>query len=310
MQTTLILIAVFVATLMLVFLVSNFFVNRQQIRKNIDTAKEQTRSTEVPSEEILSSESDSFRYYFDTVRNADPNSTELRLVRAGYFGRDSVRVYNRIRMIVTAATFAAALYILTPLLSSFNAAISFLFAAMVASVVFILMNAVLDGMINRQKTLYQRLFPDFMDLLIVCVDAGMSIEAAIDRVAQEMLKTEPTFGHHVAIINLELRAGRPLHEALVNFAQRVGLDEANSLAVLFRQSQELGSSVVKTLRVFSDEMRRMRILRAEEKANALPVKMLFPMAGFLFPVNIMIVLIPIMIQLLDLLSTMGPQPIQ
>ncbi|WP_435256695.1 type II secretion system F family protein [Thioclava sp. FR2] len=310
MQTTLILIAVFVATLMLVFLASNFFVNRQQLRKNIDTAKEQTKSTEGPSEEILSSESDSFRYYFDTVRNADANSTELRLVRAGYFGRDSVRVYNRIRMIVTAASFAVALYILTPLLSSFNPAISFLFAGMVASVVFILMNAFLDGMINRQKTLYQRLFPDFMDLLIVCVDAGMSIEAAIDRVAQEMLKTEPTFGHHVAIINLELRAGRPLHEALVNFAQRVGLDEANSLAVLFRQSQELGSSVVKTLRVFSDEMRRMRILRAEEKANALPVKMLFPMAGFLFPVNIMIVLIPIMIQLLELISTMGPQPIQ
>lgn len=309
MDSNLILGAVFVATLLVVFLVANLVVSRKEIAKNVESTRDQAAIGEIPSEELLGNESDAFRYYFDTVRNADINSIELRLVRAGYFERDAVKVYNRLRLIITATIFAAAWYLLTPLLASVNAAIAPIFSAVLAGTAFILQNAVLDGLINRQQVQYRRLFPDFMDLLIVCVDAGMSIEASLDRVAQEMLKTEPTFGHHVAIINLEVRAGRPLHEALINFSHRVSLDEARSLAVLFRQSQELGSSVVKTLRVFADEMRRLRILRAEEKANALPVKMLFPMAGFLFPVNILIVLIPIMIQLLELLDGMKPAPI-
>ena len=91
-----------------------------------------------------------------------------------------------------------------------------------------------------------------------------------------------------------MRAGRPLHEALTNFAFRVRLEEARTLSTLFRQSQELGASVVRTLRTYSKEMRQMRLLRAEEKANALPIKMLFPMAAFLFPVNLIIVIVPIL----------------
>jgi len=97
-----------------------------------------------------------------------------------------------------------------------------------------------------------------------------------------------------------------MHEALNNFASRIHLDEARTLSVLFRQSLELGSSVIKTLRVFSKEMRQKRLLMAEEKANALPVKMLFPMAGFLFPVNLIIVLVPIMMQIIELFATMSP----
>ena len=134
----------------------------------------------------------------------------------------------------------------------------------------------------------------------------MSVEAAIDRVAHEFLHTKPNFGQHLSIISLEVRAGRPMHEALNNFATRIQLDEARTLSVLFRQSMELGSSVIKTLRVFSKEMRQTRIIKAEEKANALPVKMLFPMAGFLFPVNLIIVLVPILMQIMKLFSTMTP----
>lgn len=306
MQTNLVLGAVFLAVIIIVVLVSNLLISRQEIRKNIEATRDRVADVDLPSEEFFGNESDTFRYYFDTVRNADANSIELRLVQAGYFSRDAVKVYNRIRLIVTATTFTLAWYFISPLMSFANPAITALVSAIAAATVFILQNAVLDALINRQKVRYKRLFPDFLDLLIVCVDAGMSIEASLDRVAQEMQKTEPTFGHHVAIINLEVRAGRPLPEALLNFANRVALDQARSLAVLFRQSQELGSSVVKTLRVFADEMRRMRILAAEEKANALPVKMLFPMAGFLFPVNIMVVLIPIMIQIMKLMEGLKP----
>ena len=78
------------------------------------------------------------------------------------------------------------------------------------------------------------------------------------------------------------------------------------LATLFRQSQELGASVAKTLRVFSREMRQKRLIRAEEKANSLPIKMLFPLAAFLFPVNLIIVLVPVMIQIMKMFLTMTP----
>lgn len=145
-----------------------------------------------------------------------------------------------------------------------------------------------------------------MDLLIVCIDAGLSIEMSLDRVSREFYVTDPDFGIHLAIITLEMRAGRRLHEALQHFSERVNIEEARSLATLFRQSEELGTSVTRTLRVFSAEMRDRRIITAEEKANQLPVKMLFPMALFLFPVSLVIVLVPVLITIIKMFRSIGP----
>jgi tight adherence protein C len=97
-----------------------------------------------------------------------------------------------------------------------------------------------------------------------------------------------------------------LHEALLNFSDRVRLEEARTLATLFRQSQELGASVVKTLRSFSHEMRQVRLIKAEEKANSLPIKMLFPLAAFLFPVNLIIVVVPILIVVMRMFMSLAP----
>ncbi|MGO7388816.1 type II secretion system F family protein, partial [Rhizobium ruizarguesonis] len=91
------------------------------------------------------------------------------------------------------------------------------------------------------------------------------------------------FGLHLSIMMLEVRGGRRLREALANLAVRLRIDEARALSVLFRQSEVLGTSVTQTLRVYCKEMRDLRIIRAEEKANALPVKMLLPLGAFLFP---------------------------
>jgi len=141
---------------------------------------------------------------------------------------------------------------------------------------------------------------------LVCIDAGLSINAAIDRVTREFLQTTPDFGVQLSIISLEVRAGLPLHEAVSNFSRRIDLEEARILSVLFRQSEELGSSVANTLRSFSKEMRQLRIIRAEEKANSLPVKMLFPMALFIFPVNLIIVLVPILMIIMAMLTQLTP----
>src|SRR3990167_1017084 len=169
-----------------------------------------------------------------------------------------------------------------------------------------LAGAVLDHLVASNQRQFKHLFPDFLDLLIVCVDTGLSLEAAIERVAAEFNKNNSVFGQYLSIINLEVRAGRPIHAALQNFAARTNIDEAKELATLFRQSQELGSSIIASLRAYSRQMRQMRMIRAEEKANELPIKMLLPLAGFLFPVNLIIVLVPVMIRIMGMFVNLTP----
>jgi tight adherence protein C len=145
-----------------------------------------------------------------------------------------------------------------------------------------------------------------MGMLIVCVDAGLSIEAAADPVAREFMVIRPDFGIHLSTMMLEVRGERRLRDTLANLADRLRVEEVKSLAVLFRQSEELGSSVTKSLRVYSRQMRQMRVLRAEEKANSLPIKMLFPLAAFLFPMSLIIVLVPIVMRVVSMLVVLAP----
>ena len=103
-------------------------------------------------------------------------------------------------------------------------------------------------------------------------------------------------------MSLELRAGRSTREALENLSGRLGIDEARLFATLIQQSEELGSSMVQSLRVYSDEMRAKRLSRAEEKAHALPVKLILPLALFIFPVILGITLMPVAIKLFQALK--------
>ena len=108
-----------------------------------------------------------------------------------------------------------------------------------------------------------------MDMMLTCADAGMSLEAAVERVEHGTRGTHMALGDTATIMTLADARRQPLRDALRELADRIGLDEARSLAVLFRQSEELGTSLTEALRVYSDEMRTQRVLRAEEKANAL-----------------------------------------
>jgi tight adherence protein C len=125
----------------------------------------------------------------------------------------------------------------------------------------------------------------------------MSLEAAVERVSSELAGTHKALGIQLAIMTLQMRAGKPLREALRDLSDRIGIEEARSLAVLFRQSEELGTSLTDALRVYSEEMRTQRILRAEEKANTLPVKMMIPLGLCIFPVVMMIVMLPVIIRM-------------
>ena len=162
---------------------------------------------------------------------------------------------------------------------------------------YFLPSLILMKRIRERRAEYRKGFPDFMDLMIVCADAGLSLDASIDRVAKEIVSTYPYLAHNLTTFSLELRAGRTIHEAMKSFGDRVDLEEVDAFAVLLKQSKELGTSLASTLRVFSEEMRDKRMMLAEEKAHALPAKMTIPVTMCILPTVVMIAIIPVIVTL-------------
>lgn len=149
---------------------------------------------------------------------------------------------------------------------------------------------------------YRAVFPDFLDLIVVCVDAGLSLNAALERVSSEFTAQCRPLADNLAIFLSEIRSGRVITDGLENLSYRLGIDEARSLSTLIKQSLELGSDVGDAMRVYSDDMRAKRLLRAETMAAQLPVKMLIPLGLCIFPVILIVVITPALIQVFDVLK--------
>ena len=155
----------------------------------------------------------------------------------------------------------------------------------------------LSRIISARQAEHRAGFPDFMDLLVVCADAGLSIEAALDRVGRELSDSYRSLSANIHMATLEMRAGRTLSETLDHLAERLGLEEARSFATLLQQSEKLGSSLTEALRVYSDDMRHKRMSRAEEKAYSLPAKLSVPLTVCVFPVVIVVILLPVYVRI-------------
>ena len=303
-----ILLATFVSALVFSALALNYVNSRREVEARIEGTNAQTTFLEIPEDVrgLPISEVELIRHYFTVIRSDNnPNSVQNRLIRAGYFSKNAANIYQFIRIFVTFSVFSAILLGSNYVVPEWALSTLFISGMIISAFAFFACNIVLERWGDKRETVYRKLFPEFMDTLIVCLDAGLSIEAAVDRVSLEFMKSSrKDFGLHLAIMMLEVRGGRRFRDALSNFAKRLRIQEAQSLAVLFRQSEELGSSVTKTLRVFSQEMRDKRMIHAEEKANVLPLKMLFPLATFLFPMSLLIVIAPIIMKVVILLQSL------
>jgi tight adherence protein C len=236
-----------------------------------------------------------------------PLRVKLRrdLVRAGYFSDQAVRLYILARLGIVVVLPIFVFIVIQIFYSQTN---FYLSLGIVAVSVLI---AVLgpDAFIARRQTLRQReyrlVFPDLIDMLVVCVDAGLSLDAAFNRIRPEVSKQSRALGMNLTFMGAETRAGRSTPDALGTLADRLNIDEARAFVILLRQSLELGTDVGEALRVFSDEMRGKRLLRAEETANQLPVKMVLPLGAFIFPVVLMVVLVPVLIRLTTVMQARG-----
>jgi tight adherence protein C len=139
-------------------------------------------------------------------------------------------------------------------------------------------------------------FPDALDLMLVCVEAGLGLEAAFARVGMEMTTSHPRLAEQFGAVVLELRAGRSHDEALRRMADRSGADDIRAFATLLIQSTKLGSSIAQTLRIYSSDMREKRRMRAEEKAHRLPVLISIPLVACMLPTMIGVLMLPAVIR--------------
>jgi tight adherence protein C len=155
----------------------------------------------------------------------------------------------------------------------------------------------LDRIVAARRQEYRAGFPDMMDLLVVCADAGLGLVAAFERVGRELGESYPNLSANIHMANLEIRAGRTMAEALDHFGDRLGLAEVRSFATLIQQSEELGSSITDALRVYSEDMRHKRLSTAEEKAYALPAKLSMPLMICVFPVLFVVILLPVFVKI-------------
>ncbi len=231
--------------------------------------------------------------------NAKERTTaRVRLLQAGYAGPNVVRNYFAIRLLLS-VLLPVAFLLLAPVFTR-NMPVE---KVMVITVCLLVAGLYLPSvfvsnrMRNRQRAV-QDSFPDALDMLMVCVEAGLGLDSAFTRVGAQMASAHPVLAEEFALVSLELRAGKSREAAMRNFAERIGTTEITSFVVLLIQSDQLGTSVAATLRVQAEEMRIKRMLRAEEKAHMLPVKLSIPLVLCLLPAMIAVAVLPGIIRII------------
>jgi tight adherence protein C len=234
--------------------------------------------------------------HYSANDSGDAKILRRRMIQAGIFDARAVAFFFVARTIL-AVGLAAGAFVLLPMLITQKPAIFWLCVMLAGILGYIGPSFYIDRRIAKNKDEHRSGFPDFMDLMVVCADSGLSMEAAIERVGRELGDSYPSLCANIHMTNLEIRAGKTMTEALEHFGDRLGLEEARAFATLIQQSAELGSSITEALRVYSDDMRHKRLSRAEEKAYSLPAKLSLPMMICIFPVIFVVILLPVVVRL-------------
>ena len=228
----------------------------------------------------------------ERMESGRKDSSEVRqfLLQAGYVDPNSVAIYWAARVFLAAGLVAAALTLLplvgTTVLQMLMAVVWLGGIGWVGPVFY-----VRSKLKARQKEL-QKAMPDMLDMLVVCVEAGLGLNQAFVRVADEIDHVSVVMAEQLALVNLEMRAGTPRDEAMKNLADRTGLNDMKSLVSMLIQTDRFGTSVADALRVHSDTMRTKRRQRAEEAAAKTTIKLVFPLVLFVFPAMFVVVLGP------------------
>ncbi|RMD84676.1 MAG: type II secretion system F family protein [Candidatus Dadabacteria bacterium] len=226
------------------------------------------------------------------------------LSHAGFRGPKALPLYNGIRLLLALSTTPTS-YLVARHFTEGTAPVSI--AALATLVALYLPRFYLNWRINRRRTAIVKALPDVLDMLTICVEAGLGLNAAIDRVAKERTRMgRDVLGMELKYMTYELQAGLSREQAFHNLGNRNGVEELKALAAFMIQSDKLGGSIAEALKVYAEEVRNRRRQRAQEMANKAAVKLLFPLVFFIFPTMFIVILAPAIIQLSRSMSTLTP----
>ncbi len=220
--------------------------------------------------------------------------TATRLHYAGYHLRDSLLHYYSLKML---ATVLLPILVLIVMLIIPGVRTEALVYSVITSVVvgYLAPSFILDKLIaTRQKTL-KRSFPDALDMIVICSEAGLSLDAALQKVAVELVISHPELASELKLVIAETRAGVERHVALQRVVERTGVEDIRGLVSTLAQSMRFGTSIAEALRVFAEELRDKRMQAAEEAAAKIGLKLIFPLGVCLLPAFLMVVLVPVML---------------
>jgi tight adherence protein C len=229
---------------------------------------------------------------------AKVSALRTKLMQAGYFNREAPVVFLGVKAAAMAAATVGVLLLLPMLFNGKGGMGGIALAGGLSAVAMLGPEQVLKARRQGREREYSDGFPDLLDLLVASVEAGLSLDAAVTRVTDELERRYPNLTIHLRMLVLELRAGRARKEAWGSFADRLGIEDARSLATMLRQAEEMGTSLGETLSIFSQDMRQKRMLRAEEKALALSAKLTVPLILFIFPCLLGALILPAAVRLM------------
>jgi tight adherence protein C len=225
------------------------------------------------------------------------SNTTKKLMRAGYRSRSATTIFYGIKVGVILVS--ALILFITGQIVSFTSQNLFLSLVGCLAAGFILPDFILSTRVSARQEKIQLALPDALDLLVVCVEAGLGLDQAILKTSEELRVTHPEICEELSLVNLELRAGKPRREALKNLAERTGVEDVNGLVSMLVQTDRFGTSIAQSLRVHSDALRTRRRQRAEEKAHKVSVKLVFPLVFLIFPSMFVVILGPGVIKIVQ-----------
>jgi tight adherence protein C len=230
------------------------------------------------------------------ISATEAKKVQMKLLHAGYRSANAAMMFRAIQM-VSLVTFPA-LTALGIFLAGRSLSDSLIFVGAALLVGFMLPDKILGMKVKGRQERLRCGIADALDLLVVSVEAGLGLNAGLNRVAEEMKSVHPDISEEFMLVNTEIRMGRMREEALRNLAERTGVEDLRSLCAMLIQTDRFGTSISRAIRVYSESLRTKRRQRAEQAAQKAAVKMLFPLAVFLFPTLFIILLGPAGIQLM------------
>ncbi|MFN2515306.1 MAG: type II secretion system F family protein [Pyrinomonadaceae bacterium] len=233
---------------------------------------------------------------------AEAKKLQKQLMQAGFRSSTAPVVYRAVQIAMMAGFPAMVAFACALLARPFNSAFLWILFAFVIG--FFLPRYALRRMIRSRQQLVRWGLADALDLMVISIEAGLGLNAAMMKVSSELNEVHPDISEEFELANLEIRVGRDRDEALRNLAERTGVDDLRSLVAMLIQTDRFGTSIARAIRAFSDSLRTKRRQRAEQAAQKAAVKLLFPLACFLFPTLFIAILGPAALQLMDTLGKM------